>query len=163
MATEEDKTRIVFRLPYIGQKSSEFGQKMKKHVAAAYPADKTTLSFATTYALRKIAKESLLTTRKRSVIYYYTCACEATFVEKTSERLTKRVKQHIPDRISKKVVKRTDSSILAHLKTNHSCVPGDKEHAVDRFRILATGRSQCHSNVFKAVFIKSLNPNLCLQ
>ena len=28
IATEEDKTRIVFRLPYIGQKSSEFGHKI---------------------------------------------------------------------------------------------------------------------------------------
>ena len=37
VATEEGKTRILFRLPYIGQRSSEFGHRIKKHVAAAYP------------------------------------------------------------------------------------------------------------------------------
>ena len=30
IATEEDNTRMVFRLPYIGQKSSEFGHRIKK-------------------------------------------------------------------------------------------------------------------------------------
>ena len=60
-------------------------------------------------------------------------------------------------------MKRTDSAILAHLKSNHSCIPGDKEHAIDRFRIIATGRSQCHLNVLEAVFIKSLSPSMSLQ
>ena len=156
------QNRIVFRLPYIGQKSSEFGHGIKKQVAAAYPTVKTTLSFSTTYAYRKIARESLPTTTISSVIYFYTCAGEATYVGKTTQRLTEQIKQHIPDKISNNGVKRTDSAILAHLKSNHSCIPGDKEHAIDRFRILA-GRSQCHLNVLEAVFIKSLSPSMCLQ
>ena len=72
-------------------------------------------------------------------------------------------KQHTPDRISNNGVKRTDCAILAHLKSYHSCIPGDKEHAIDRVRILVTGRSQCHLNVLEAVFIKSLSPSMCLQ
>ena len=116
MATEEDENRIMFRLPYIGEKSSEFEYKIKKHVAAAYPTVKTTFSFATAYTFRKIAKESLPTTTKSSVIYYYTCDCEATYVGKTSGRLTKRIKQHIADKISNNEVKRTESPISAHLK-----------------------------------------------
>ena len=36
-------------------------------------------------------------------------------------------------------------------------------HAIDRFRILAIGRSQCHLNVLEAVSIKSLSPSMCLQ
>ena len=43
-----------------------------------------------------------------------------------------------------------------------SCIPRDKEHAIDRFRSLATERSQCHLNVLEAVFIKSLSPSMCL-
>ena len=71
------------------------------------------------YAFWKIAEESLPATTKSSVIYYYTCACEATYVGKTTQRLTERIKQHIPDRISTNGVKRTDSAILAHLKSTH--------------------------------------------
>ena len=85
------------------------------------------------------------------------------YVGKTTQRLTERIKQHIPDRISNNGVKRTDSAVLAHLKSNHSCIPEDKEHGIDRFRILANGHSQCHLNVLEAVFIKSLSPSMCLQ
>ena len=117
----------------------------------------------TTYAFRKVAKESLPTTTKRSVIYYYACACEAAYVGKTTQQLTERIKQHISDKISNNGVKRTDSAILVHLKSNHSCIPGEKEHAIFRFAILATERSQCHLNVLGAVSIKSLSPSMCLQ
>ena len=57
---------------------------------------------------------------------------------------------------------KTDSAILAHLKGDHSCIPGDSEHAIDRFRVLANGRSQCHLNV-RSCFIESLSLCLCLQ
>ena len=162
IATEEDKARIVFWLPYIGQKSSEFGHIIKKQVAAAYPTVETTLSFTTPYAFRKIAKESLPTATKSSVLYYYTCVCEATYVGKTTQRLTERIKQHIPNRLSTNGVKRTDSAILVHLKSNHTCIPGDKDHAIARFRVLANGHSQCHLNMLEAVFIKSISPSMCL-
>ena len=85
------------------------------------------------------------------------------YVGKTTQQLAERIKQHIPDRISNSEVKRIDSAILAHLKINHSRIPGDKEHAIDRFRILANGRSQSNSNVLEAVFIKSLSPSMCSQ
>ena len=112
VATEEDKTKNVFRLPYIGQKSSELGHRIKKQVAAAYPTVKTALSLTTMYAFQKFAKESLPTTTKSSVIYYYTCACEATHVGKTTQRLTERIKQHIPDKISKQ---RSEKNRLCYL------------------------------------------------
>ena len=87
------------------------------------------------------------------VICYYTCACEAMYVGKTTQRLTERIKQNIPGRISTNRVKRTDSAILAHLKSNHSCIPGDNEHAIDRFRVLGNGRSQCHLNVLECAIV----------
>ena len=83
-----------------------FGHRIKKQVAAAYPTVKTTLSFTTTYAFREIAKESLATTTKISVIYYFTCACEAMYVGKTTRRLTERITQHIPDWISNNGMKK---------------------------------------------------------
>ena len=47
----------------------------------------------------------------------------------------------IPRRFSTNGVKRTDSAILAYLNSNHSCIPGDNDHAIDSFRVLANGRS----------------------
>ena len=69
---------------------------------------------------------------------YILCACEAMCVGETTQRLTQRIKQHIPDRISNSGVKRIGSGLLVHFKSNHSCIPGDKEHATDRFRMFAT-------------------------
>ena len=72
-------------------------------------------------------------------------ACETMHVGKMSQRLTEHIMQHIPDRIL----------TLAHLKSNLSCIPGDKEHVVGKLRNLSNGRSQCHMNVLEAVFMKS--------
>ena len=58
VATEEDKNSIVFRLPYIGQKSSEFGHRIKKQVAAAYPTVKTTLSLQQRTHFRKSQRKA---------------------------------------------------------------------------------------------------------
>ena len=57
-----------------------------------------------------------------------------TYVGKTTQRLTERIQQHIPDGISTSGVKRTDFAVLAHFKSNHSCIPSDKEHAIDGFK-----------------------------
>ena len=101
-------------------------------------------------------KDVLLTTWKSFVIYHFTCSCELMYVGKTSQCLSERIKQHIPVSMLKsearlRTVKRTDSAITRHLKSNPQCIRNDLHSA---FKVLAQARNRPHLDILEALFIK---------
>ena len=98
--------------------------------------------------------------KKSYVIYQYTCSCAETYVGKTTQRLSERIKQHIPPNIATRKSNQADSAILAHIRNKPACVP---TNAQERFRILARARSSYHLDILEAMYIRSLEPSLCAQ
>ena len=152
--------RVTFKLPYIGNVSRGFSSRICETVKKAYPTTKPTVCFTTTHAFRKTPKEALPAFTKSYVIYQYTCSCAETYVGKTTQRLSERIKQHIPPNIATRKSNQADSAILAHLRNKPACVP---TNAQELFRILARARSSYHLDILEAMYIRSLEPSLCAQ
>ena len=121
-------------------------------------------------------KDCVPTTQKSCVVYEFSCRCEARYVGRTTQRLTDRIKQHVPKRIRKKsntareqpprICKNNkskincESAIGQHLITNPECA---KTYTDDNFRIIGQARSSFHLSVLESVYIKTQNPVLCRQ
>ena len=98
-----------------------------------------------------------------NVTYEFTYRRARTYVGKTTQCLTERIKQHVPSGLLEKTkVKKcaADSAITKHLKDNPGCV---HTNIRDNFTVLAKGRHQEHLNVLEAIFIRQRRPQLCLQ
>ena len=110
-----------------------------------------------------------------NVIYEYKCECDARYVGRTSQRLSDRIKQHVPHSIRNKITpsrqqpKRDcrrnssvscDSAIGKHLLCNTHCADS---YSDDNFRILRKCRSLFQLRVMESVLIKLKNPVLCRQ
>ena len=117
-------------------------------VKKAYPTTEPTVCFTTTHAFRKTPKKALPAVTKSYVIYQYTCSCAETYVGKTTQRLSERIKQHIPPNIATRKSNQADSAILAHIRNKPACVP---TNAQERFRILARARSSYHLDILEAM------------
>ena len=99
------------------------------------------------------------------VVYQYMCSCKLTYVGKTSQKFTERMKQHVPDKLidGDPTHTKSESAITRHLKDSAECVPNDRADAESRFSIVSSARSKCHLHVLEAVYIRSLAPPLCVQ
>ena len=57
-------------------------------------------------------------------------------------------------------VKRTDSAITGHLKSNPQCIRKDLHSA---FKVLAQARNRPHLDILEALSVQRLAPPLCNQ
>ena len=83
-------------------------------------------------SFRQIAKEVLPTTSRSMVVYQYMCSCKLTYVGKTSQKITERMTQHVPDKLIDGDLTHTksESAITRHLKDSAECVPNDQKEFV---------------------------------
>ena len=90
--------------------------------------------------------------------------CERAYIGKTTQCLSERAKQHIPNKLLETPPvlwsAKTDSAISKHLKENPECISEDLRK---NFSVLAQARSQAHLNVLEALFIQAKSPVLCSQ
>ena len=131
-------------------------------------------------------KDVLPSTSFNNVIYKYTCRCDAVYVGRTSQRLSDRIKQHVPQSLlaycntvnqrltpvsanhvtigpalPDSVSTRTSRSAIGqHLLNNPLCA----EHfSTERFSILDRARNSFQLHVLEAWHIHFLKPVLCKQ
>ena len=134
--------------------------------------------FNTRQLLPAIKKDVLPFHHHSNVIYQFVCHCDSRYVGRTSQRLEKRIKQHVPRSIANppaspnrqslsracKANRRPqqfhESSIGQHLLDNAQCA---LHYSNEKFSIFAWGRSSFHLSALEATFIKFLNPLLCKQ
>ena len=112
-----------------------------------------------------------------NVVYNFSCHCDSQYVDRTSQRLQDRIRQHVPKFIrtgqipnsrnistrsgkSSTPVMFSDSAIGQHLLDNPICA---QNYSDKKFTILSFGRSSFHLSALEAVYIKSCKPNLCRQ
>ena len=121
-------------------------------------------------------KDSVPTTQKSSVVYEFSCRCEARYVGRNTQRLADRIKQHVPTSIrTKNTTEReqpprtcknsnskmkSDSAIGQHLITNPEW---GKTYTDNNFRIIGQARSSFHLGLLESVYIQTQNPVLYKQ
>ena len=142
---KEETHRVFFRLPWLGNISNQYRKQITETVTSCYPLVKPQVVLTTRPMFNGRTKNVLLTISKSFVIYHFTCSCELTYVGRTSQCLSGRIKQHIPVSMLKSearlgTVKRTDSATTRHLKSNPQCIRKDLHSA---FKVLlGTGPQQ---------------------
>ena len=134
--------------------------------------------FFTSKRMLLVARKDVLPTiQKSSVMYEYKCNCDSRHVERTSQRLPDRIKQHVPQWLRQQLTslrrsqphrscKRNDtkpycdSAIGQHIPENEQCA---LNYDNKWFSILATASSFFHLNLSEAVYIKTQRPMIYRQ
>ena len=99
-------------------------------------------------------------------IYRYTCSCGSDYIDRTSNWLDLRIKQHLPVCILNLELKRgqlvntSGSSIADHMINSWECMA---DFNVDRFSILSRSHSLYHLKMLETLYVRSLQPSLCKQ
>ena len=151
-------------LPWIGHRSVDYRRRLQHVVRRGFPRATLRVISTTSRAFSAKAKDVLPDISKSHVVYEYRCRCERAYIGKTTQCLSERAKQHIPNKLleTPPVLRsaKTDSAISKHLKENPECISEDLRK---NFSVLAQARSQAHLNVLEALFIQAKSPVLCSQ
>ena len=115
--------------------------------------------------------------QKSSVVYEFTCQFDSGYIERTTQRLGDRIKQHVSSNIrnktapqreqlfrycrSRNTVKISDSAIGQNLLDNLEIV--QKFYNDDMFRIIGRAQSSFHLAVLELIYIQTKRPPLCRQ
>ena len=168
---------MYLRVLWIGKPSTNFEKQVKNAVESCYGSVNTRLVFVLKCMLHVARKNVLPTTQKSSVIYEYKCHCDSRYVERTSQRLQDRIKQHVPQWLRQQLTRPRrsqphrsckqkdtkpdcDSAIGQHLLENDQCALNYDDK---RFSILATACSSFYPNLLEAAYIKTQRRALCRQ
>ena len=125
------------------------------------------MNYKTNKLLRLSLKTPSPTLSRSKVIYQFQCLCGKRYVGRTEQRLSDRIKQHVPARFRTKNTNRKKptaesqtSAIGRHLCDSELCADG---YSQDWFSVLDTARSSFHLATLEAAYISSRNPVLCRQ
>jgi hypothetical protein len=161
------KKNIYFRIGYKGETVSEsLTSRIKKTVETTYPAARMQFIFTNRPVLTSVLKDRLPSSTSSFVLYHYMCSqCSASYVGRTTRRLSNRIKEHCPSWLGKGITRQIRSSILAHLvDTGHSVNKETDFNVIYRvpFSCSKWLRQRC-LNIAEAVAIRLMNPPLCVQ
>ncbi len=168
---------VYLRLPYIGPISEVFRKQLSKAVESCYENVKLRTIFSTRTLFNGPPKDRTPSLDLQNVIYKFVCRCDSVYVGRTTHRLQKRIKEHVPVSLINACKLNTGSidvilksngqpytskltSIGQHLKENPKC---GQDFDKGQFSIVARARSDFHLKVLEAVYLKSWSPNLCIQ
>ena len=91
-----EKCPVYLRVPWIGKPSTNLEKEVKTAVESCYGSVSTRLVFTSKRMLPVAHIDVLPIIQKSSVINKYKCHCDSRYVERTSQRLQDRIKQHVP-------------------------------------------------------------------
>ena len=92
---------MYLELPCIGNVTSKFENQINKAITSCFYAVKPRVVYSTRVMLSS-AKKDIVPTTQKSVVYEFSCRCEARYVGRTTQRLAGRLKQHALTSIRKK-------------------------------------------------------------
>ena len=207
---------IYLRLPWKGQWSSSMARTIMSVVRSTYYAVSLNVVYSTAHAFN-LKKDVLPSQQKSNVIYEFECrSCGSRYVGRTSQRLSMRIRQHVPLHLltsnartlrptrgrprktpvthgektdqrrvcpPRKCKKEVDmavkevqpkgktsagsstkdtyqSAIARHLAENERC---RDDYDDSCFRVLCCSRSKVGLDVLEALYIRSQQPDLCVQ
>ena len=97
-----EKCPVYLKLLWICNVSSEFEDQVSKAITSCYYAVMPCVVYNTRVMLPSAKKYCVPTSQKGSVVYEFSCRCNARYVGRTTQRLADRIKQHVPTSIRKK-------------------------------------------------------------
>ena len=97
-----EKCPVYLKLPWIGNVSSKFENRISKAIVSCNYAVELRVVYNTRVMLPSAKKDCVPTAQKSCVVYEFSCRCQARYVERTTQRLADRIKQHVPASIRKK-------------------------------------------------------------
>ncbi|BHF85905.1 hypothetical protein SprV_1002908000 [Sparganum proliferum] len=163
--TAEKKT-LFLKVPFQGDAASELlRRRLDQAVSRTFPAARVQIAFSTNPILRGEGKDKLPPQTTSMCIYSFTCSCGAGYIGRTSRRLSKRIREHLPAWLAKGETRRIDSAILAHVvDSGHRVDPNEAFRVIYKVpssypkllgqRLLATA---------EAAAIRLRKPILCAQ
>jgi hypothetical protein len=158
---------VVLRLPYIGNVSTRFEKQISSSVSRHYKDVTVRTVFKTTPLFNLTIKDVIPVNSRSQLVYRFSCHCGSGYIGRTSRRLKLRIKEHepaamftMPAAVQSTNVSREKSAIADHLINNPDCL---SNYSRQRFSVIAYARSDYHLRMLEAVYITSLQPNLCLQ
>ena len=168
---------VYLRLPYIGPISEVYRKQLVKAVEGCFSNVKLRTIFGTKTLFNGPPKDRTPTLDLQNVVYKFVCRCDSVYVERTTHRLQKRIKEHAPVSLLNACKSTTDpidiilksngkpyatklTSIGQHLKESPKC---GKDFDKRQFSVLARAWTDFHLKVLEAVYLKSWSPNLCVQ
>ena len=159
------KCPIYLKLPWLGDCTTRFDNRISHIISSAFPALKLLCCFSSRSTFSTTIKDVLPLTALSNLVYSFTCVCERRHIGKTTQRLSERIKQHVPLTsinvglalrsagrgggvlslpADEQVVlarqladSRSDSVITRHLRSNHDCLMAVCSHVFDLFSVVA--------------------------
>ena len=173
------KCPVYLYLPWLGNVSMRYEMQIKTAVKRCYFAVEPCIVYTTRQLLPAAEKDVLPAFHQSNSVYQFLCHCDSRYVGRTSQRLQKRIKQHVPKTILQEHISQNRgtlarsckpirsfkaetffSAIGQHLLQNPTCA---RKYNDNKFSILACGRTSFHLSTLEATYIKTSKPNLFKQ
>ena len=161
-----EKKKVYITLPFKGDTITEIvTRRLQTAIESTYPAAQLCISFRGNTVTRINLKDTLPRLTTSYCVYSFECSCGASYVGRTTRRLSERIREHQPDRLYKRMDKTSASAIGLHL--------AESSHQIDQqsaftivHRIRASQPKLIKARLLaiaEAMCIRWRNPNLCAQ
>ena len=150
---------VYLRLPYIGSRGERLTKSITTAFGRSYFSAAVRVIFKTHSAFVSMRKDVLPPHHINSVIYKYTCSGGSDYIDRYSNRLDLRIRQHLPARILNlrlirgQLANTSGSSIAEHMINSRKCVA---DFNVDRISILSRSYSLFHLKVLETLYVRCL-------
>ena len=154
-------SKNVFLIGYlIGSASQLLEHQVKSAVQNCYRAVSTCLIFPSQCVLPAAKKDVLPPNQRSMVICEYVCHCDSRYVGRTTQKLQKRIKQHVPKAIRQKTTltqeQETHRPQPTRIQSNRNCKAKSKtqfepenDSAIGQHLLES---NQCARNYFDSLF-----------
>ena len=182
--TVDDLKPVCISLPLLGNLSSSFQNRIHRATKSIVHQCKPICCFTSRHMFSTCRKDHLPADQISNVVFLFSCHCGGSYVNRTSQRLEEKLKQHILPGLAERTLSsattkkakgrpwknpnvlapsKSDSAITRHLKNSVSCLSAVRQNIQHHFRVLAKARDWAHLSTLEAVFIASKEPALCAQ
>ena len=162
--TTVEKKRLYISLPFKGDTAAQsISRRLTNAVMRTYNAAVLNVPFCSKPVLVQRLKDKLPISSTSCCVYSFSCSCGASYIGKTTRRLSERVREHHPAWIGTGMQKTINSAVVAHLvDSNHVVnihsafnpihrIPNRYPRGV-KYRLLSAA---------EAIAIRLRNPDLC--
>ena len=160
------KKKVYLNLPYKGESFSELmTRKLRNTVEKSFPVASLCLSFRSTGLINWNLKDKLPKSAASFCVYRFACSCGASYVGRTTRRLSDRVREHCPPSLARGGWRSNSSSIAEHLMQTGHTTSGTTDFEV-LYRVIPN-RSQPIRfrllSIAEAIGIRLFKPELCVH
>ena len=154
---EETKRRYMLGIPWVGNVSREYKQKItnliKEHLEVDISSYYSSCKVSSFFSLKSSTPYAL----KARVVYKFTCLSDSDtyYIGKTKRHLATRAMEHITPKES------TQSEVQKHIFGCGECKNGDL--SVDNFKAVKQCRDDYSTRISEALVIKKFRPKINKQ